>query len=35
MYKGTLIYVDPTNLFAVLKKLHPNVFVTGNQNDFH
>lgn len=35
MYKGSLIYVDPTNLFAVLKKLHPEVFVSGNQNDFH
>lgn len=35
MWKGSLIYVDPTNLFQVLKGLHPALFVAGNQNDFH
>jgi hypothetical protein len=35
MQKGSLIYVDPTDFFAVLKKLHPDVFITGVQNDFH
>jgi len=35
MLKGSLVYVDPTNLFLVLKKLHPDVFVDGLQNDFH
>lgn len=35
MHKGSLIYVDPTNLFDVLKKLHPDVFIPGSQNDFH
>lgn len=35
MCKGTLVYVDPTDLFAVLKNLYPDVFVSGTQNDFH
>lgn len=35
MHKGSLLYVDPTDLFAVLKKLYPDVFVSGAQNDFH
>lgn len=35
MCKGTLVYVDPTDLFQVLKKLYPDVFVAGTQNDFH
>lgn len=35
MYKGSLVYVDPSSLFAVLEKKHPNLFVSGVQNDFH
>lgn len=35
MCKGTLIYADPTDLFAVLKNLYPDLFVPGTQNDFH
>ena len=35
MYKGTLAYVDPSELFNVLKKMYPDVFVSGSQNDFH
>lgn len=35
MCKGSLIYVDPTELFEVLKKMHPGVFIVGSQNDFH
>lgn len=35
MYKGTLAYVDPTELFNVLKKIYPDLFVSGSQNDFH
>lgn len=35
MLKGSLCYVDPTDLFAILKKSRPDVFVPGSQNDFH
>ena len=35
MSKGSLIYVDPTNVFNILKKLYPSVFISGDQNDFH
>lgn len=35
MHKGSLVYADPSELFAVLKKLYPDVFVVGAQNDFH
>jgi hypothetical protein len=35
MWKGTLVYVDPSDLFQVLKKLYPDVFIVGSQNDFH
>lgn len=35
MQKGSLIYVDPSNLFTVMKKLYPQVFIEGVQNDFH
>ena len=35
MSKGSLFYVDPTRLFQVLKKMHPSLFVSGDQNDFH
>ncbi len=35
MWKGTLVYVDPSDLFQVLKTLYPDVFIVGSQNDFH
>ena len=35
MLKGSLCYVDPTELFTVLKQSRPDVFVPGTQNDFH
>lgn len=35
MYKGSLCYVDPTNIYLALKKSYPSIFVDGYQNDFH
>lgn len=35
MFKGSLCYVDPTNIYLELKQAYPTIFVDGFQNDFH